>query len=180
MQRELVLSNASNITLRKITTADIQSFFEFTHYIYNHLNKYTIDIPNEFSNDITLEKMRIAKYDNNKNLLLGAFYENKLIGVLDFLSNKRARVNHWGNFGISIHEDFQNYGIGKQMITMLIDWAKQNGQTKMICLSVHSTNVRAIHLYKQLGFKEYGLLNNCIKELDGSFTNSIEMVLEII
>lgn len=179
MKNEFILKDGKTILLRKININDIETFFEFTKYIYHQLTDYTIDLTSEFSNDIELEKNRIAKYNIDCNLLLGAFYENKLIGVLDFISNKRARINHWGNFGISIHHDFQNYGIGKQMLFMLIDWAKQNGQTKMICLSAHENNEHAIYLYKKLGFREYGLLKNCIKNIDGSFTNSIEMFLEI-
>lgn len=179
MQKELLMKDDKIITIRKITINDIQAFFEFTKYIFNHLTDYTIDLPTEFSNDIELEKKQISKFSSSGNLLLGAFYENKLIGVLDFISNKRNRINHWGKFGISLHTDFQNFGIGTQMINMMIEWAKQNEQTNMICLSVHENNTRAIHLYKKLGFIEYGLLKNCIKNVDGRFTNSIEMFLEI-
>lgn len=179
MKAVMTLRSGNPITLREIVLEDIQPFFEFTKYIFNHLTDYTIDLPTEFSNDIELEKKQISKFASSGNLLLGAFYENKLIGVLDFISNKRNRINHWGKFGISLHADFQNFGIGTQMINMMIEWAKQNGQTKMICLSVHENNTRAIHLYKKLGFIEYGLLKNCIKNVDGRFTNSIEMFLEI-
>lgn len=179
MQKELILPDGKIIAFRKVTIDDIQPFFEFTKYIFNHLTDYTIDLPTEFSNDIELEKKQISKFSSPTNLLLGAFYKNKLIGVLDFISNKRDRINHWGKFGISLHADFQNFGIGTQMINMMIEWAKQNGQTKMICLSVHEDNTRAIHLYKKLGFTEYGLLKNCIKNMDGRFTNSVEMFLAI-
>lgn len=165
------------INIRKINNGDIQQFYEFSYYIYNNLNQFTIDTPEEFSNDIVIEKQRIEKFNLPGNLLLGAFYDGQLIGVLDFNSNKRKRINHWGKFGISIHHDFQNRGIGTKMVHFLIEWAKQNGQTKMILLSVHANNERAIALYTKMGFVQCGYFKSCIREKDNSFTDSIDMVL---
>lgn len=164
------------ILIRTITVEDIAQFYEFSHYIFHNLNLYTVDLPEEFSNSIELEKQCIEKYNQPGNLIIGAFYENKLIGILDFMSNKRKRLKHWGKFGISIHHDYQDKGIGTKLMQYLLDWAKQNEQTKMICLSVHANNLRAIALYKKMGFKEFGYLKNCIEDTDGSFTDSIEMV----
>lgn len=171
------LNNENDIVMKTIQPDDIQEFYAFSKYIFYELNEYTIDTPEEFSHDIDIEKQRIEKFNLPGNLLLGAFYDGQLIGVLDFNSNKRKRINHWGKFGISIHHDFQNRGIGTKMVRFLIEWAKQNEQTKMILLSVHANNERAIALYNKMGFVQCGYFKNCIREKDNSFTDSIDMVL---
>ncbi len=175
------LNNEYEILLRTILKEDIQAFYNFSKYIFYELNKYTIDTPEEFSHNIDIEKQRIEKFSLSGNLLLGAFYDGQLIGVLDFVSNKRKRINHWGKFGISLHENFQNMGIGRLMLQYMIDWAKQNGQTKMIFLSVHANNTRAIHLYKKMGFVQIGYLKDCIQDVicGNKFIDSLDMMLTI-
>ena len=56
--------------------------------------------------------------------------------------------------GIQIHPDFQNNGIGTQLITALIEESRTSG--KPLQLDVERTNTRAQHLYERLGLRSNG------------------------
>ena len=53
---------------------------------------------------------------------------------------------------IFVHQDFQNRGIGQQLMRVAIDFAKRKGYRGMM-LVTERTNKRAIHVYKKLGFE---------------------------
>lgn len=56
--------------------------------------------------------------------------------------------------GIQIHPDFQNRGIGTQLIMELIEESQAVG--KPLQLDVDRTNIRARRLYERLGLSQYG------------------------
>jgi len=53
---------------------------------------------------------------------------------------------------IFVHSNYQNRGIGQQMIRTMIKLCRQTG-FKGICLITERNNVRAIHVFKKAGFK---------------------------
>jgi GNAT superfamily N-acetyltransferase len=53
---------------------------------------------------------------------------------------------------IFVHQDFQNRGIGQQLMEFAIDFARKKGYRGMM-LVTERTNKRAIHIYKKLGFE---------------------------
>ena len=53
---------------------------------------------------------------------------------------------------IFVHQDYQNRGIGQQLMKVAIDYSRRKGYKGMM-LVTERTNTRAIHVYKKLGFK---------------------------
>ncbi|MET1124505.1 MAG: GNAT family N-acetyltransferase [Archaeoglobaceae archaeon] len=53
---------------------------------------------------------------------------------------------------IFVHQDYQNRGIGQEMMKLIIDYCRKCGFDG-ITLVTERTNYRAIHVYKKLGFK---------------------------
>lgn len=59
---------------------------------------------------------------------------------------------HKAEFGITVHDDFQNRGIGTALTRHMLDIAKKKGLRKVF-LKVLTQNKRAIHMYEKCGFK---------------------------
>ena len=72
-------------------------------------------------------------------------YENKGAGYID---------DETPELSIGLFEEFRNQGIGKLLMTELINCAR--GKVSGICLSVRDYNLPAISLYKSLGFEFHG------------------------
>ncbi|MEM4645483.1 MAG: GNAT family N-acetyltransferase, partial [Archaeoglobaceae archaeon] len=74
--------------------------------------------------------------------------DGKIVGHLVIVPDEKNRVD----LTIFIHQDYQNRGIGQEMMKLIIDYCKKVGFDG-ITLVTERTNLRAIHVYKKLGFE---------------------------
>ncbi len=86
-------------------------------------------------------------------------------------------IEHVVRLTIAVHPGYEEKGIGEQLLTHLIDWAKSNPAVKKIELNVRSCNTRAIRLYQKLGFNIEGRIRNRVRISDNEFVDDLEMGL---
>lgn len=79
--------------------------------------------------------------------------------------------------GIKICEtDCQNRGVGRKVLSMLIEWLFQNGRSKIV-LDTNLTNVRAQHVYESLGFRKVRTNLDSWKDQLGRLQTSVDYEL---
>lgn len=93
----------------------------------------------------------IQSMDHHHHHLV-AEVNHKVIGIVSLVVDSNPRRSHVANFGIMIHKDYQNQGIGSQLISAILDLADHWLMIKRIELDVFADNERAIHLYEKMGF----------------------------
>ena len=77
--------------------------------------------------------------------------------------------------GLAIHPAFVGKGFGKKMMEEIIDLANQQGY-KRIELSVATENLKAVELYKKMGFEVEGTMRNyTYLKQDGRFMDEFLM-----
>lgn len=112
--------------------------------------------------DITIEQFRI---ELEKRLHKTFVYEKnaEIIGVIELKrgENKQTHVGHIAVF--AIHPNFQNKGIGTEMMKYLLEIVHAYGIQKLY-LNVVSDNNKAISFYKKFGFNIEGYLKKQIKD----------------
>lgn len=64
--------------------------------------------------------------------------------------------------GIAVHDRFQDRGIGRQLMELLLDLADNWLGLVRVELEVFADNARAIHLYESIGFEREGLERKAI------------------
>jgi putative acetyltransferase len=69
-------------------------------------------------------------------------------------SPRRAHAAH---FGITVHDDFQGRGVGRALMSAIVDLADGWTPFTRLELTVYADNARAIALYRSFGFVEEGL-----------------------
>lgn len=74
--------------------------------------------------------------------------ENKIVGHLVIVPSERNEVD----LTIFVHQNYQNLGLGQEMMKLIIDFCKKAG-FNAITLVTERTNARAIHVYRKLGFE---------------------------
>lgn len=109
------------------------------------------------------------------DLLLLAFAGRQIIGTLSLRQNTFSKEAHLGNLGIGVLHSYWNMGIGRRMMTAATRWAEQHPQLEIIQLGVLANNERAIQLYRNFGFMEYGRMPKGIRQPDGSYVDNILM-----
>ena len=87
-------------------------------------------------------------------IMLVAKDNGKIVGNAA-LSRLPRRMKHRGDFCISILKAYWNKGIGSQLLSAIIQFAKENS-FEVLDLQVRSDNLPAIHLYEKFGFVKIG------------------------
>ena len=89
------------------------------------------------------------------------------------IANSRRNA-HRGGIGIALFNKYTGLGIGRIMLTALLEEMKSQGyeQAELIVIS---NNDRARHLYESLGFVEYGRHPQANKYDDGTYADDILM-----
>ena len=81
----------------------------------------------------------------------------RIISAASLEFHKSVVFKHKTVFGITVHDDYQNQGLGTIVTQHMIDIARRMGLKKMY-LRVQTENERAIHVYKKCGFHIEGKL----------------------
>lgn len=122
------------------------------------------------------ESKNIQNYLHDKGCLyIVAEIENTVGGFLEFRRGGFRRTSHSGMFSMFILKEFREIGIGRMLLSTLIEWGEKNPLIEKITLSVFSTNHRAQTLYKKLGFVEEGRCPKDMKLSDGTYIDSVLM-----
>lgn len=117
---------------------------------------YNFSLYPDANTKIEALKLSSALLKDKNQKIFGVFDEKKMVGfgILKFFSKKtRKRVCQ---FGMVINDLYQGMGYGKILGERMISWAKE-ANFKKIWLTVYSENIRAIKLYKKLGFQKEGI-----------------------
>ena len=99
----------------------------------------------------------------------------RIIGTSSLRFNSQKPLKHKAEFGLTIHDDYQNMGIGTALLQHIINVARTKKISK-IHLNVSSENVRAIHLYKKVGFVTEGTLHKA-SFVNGKYRDEYRMAL---
>ena len=90
---------------------------------------------------------------------------------------KLAVTSHVVVLTIAVHEGHQGKGIGKLLMTHLLDWARSHPKLEKVELQVRSSNTPAIRLYERLGFTEEGRKTRRLRYGPGDYQDDVYMAL---
>lgn len=163
------------IKIRAATEEDAENMLAIQSEVLAE-EDFLITTLEEFQQTIGERKKWIqAKLANERELILIAQYQEKIVGWLVFQSPNRKRLAHTGSFGMMILKEYRGLGIGKRLLEKLLKWAELNPYIEKISLGVFSTNESAIALYKKMGFVEEGRKINEIKLNEKQYIDDVLM-----
>jgi ribosomal protein S18 acetylase RimI-like enzyme len=137
--------------------------------------------PEAFSSDYARESAEpeswfAARLDGAA--IFGAFVGSAPVGIAGFFAHKASKEAHKGVlFGMYVRPQARRNGIGRRLVEVVIDHAHR--QVELLQLSVVSSNAAARRLYSALGFVEYGIEKNALKE-DGRYWDEVLMAKSLL
>lgn len=119
--------------------------------------------------------------DHNEVLTIVAVLTEKdikrIIGSASLTFNTQKPLKHKAALGITIHDDYQNMGIGTAILKHIIKIGRKN-MLKKIHLHVSVENDCAIHIYKKIGFTTEGTFHKS-SFINGKYRDDYRMALFI-
>ncbi len=134
-------------------------------------------IPTLFSEPLSHTEAVIRSFGSNDHMLAA---EVDTDGVLKVAAlgglhvAPKHRMRHSADISLIVHTDYQNMGIGRAILTQLLELADKWLLLKRVELEVAAENSRAIHLYEALGFEREGL-KKYATITDGKLTDIVIM-----
>lgn len=151
-----LLKNNLQLTLRRAEPPDAEQLLAYIDQVAGESENLTFG-PGEFELSVQEEHAFLQHVaESPTSLYLIAEIAGEIVGTLTFSTGKRPRIQHAGEFGMSILRSCWNLGIGSCMLAYLIEWASQTGTIRKINLRVRVDNLPAIHLYQKFGFLQEG------------------------
>lgn len=100
---------------------------------------------------VEAEAEYLGQLENSRNnVMLVAKADGKIVGSAS-LNRLPRRMQHRGDFSVSVAKAYWNRGIGSLLTESVLSFARQN-DFMILDLQVRSDNASAIHLYEKYGF----------------------------
>ena len=100
--------------------------------------------------------------DGTSGFMLKGIVDTQIVSMGYVARQKRARVRHLGQFGITVAKSHWGLGIGRAMCLAMLDVARDVGVTK-VNLRARDDNAKAIGLYESVGFEHEGVTHRALK-----------------
>ena len=78
--------------------------------------------------------------------------DGRVVGNLGLHIDQAARRRDVASFGMSVHDDYQNRGVGSTLMSTMVDLADNWLGLRRVEMQVWTDNASAIHLYEKFGF----------------------------
>jgi len=109
---------------------------------------------------------QLEKIKRHQAVLLLIVVDGKSIGISGIEMKDRVE-KHEGVLGISLAKKFRGQGLGKILMTKILEEAEKHlTELRIVTLSVYACNDLAFSMYKKFGFIEYGKLPKGILHKD--------------
>lgn len=167
--KEIKIRDGRTFLLRNAREEDAEKLINYLKVTAAE-TPYLMREPEEITLTLEQERNFIRNQIDSKNGLL-------LTGELDGEHVGNGSINAIGNYiryrhrcsvAIALYQKFCGQGLGRIMLETLLEVAKNSGY-EQVELEVVTDNVRAINLYKNLGFAIYGTQKHNMKYKDNTY-----------
>ena len=131
--------------------------------------------------EITLEEEEdyIDSYrESSCELMLLAFVDARLVGVLTFAGSPRPRLRHTGELGMSVRKADWGQGVGGALLDGLIAWARATTVITKLNTRIRTDNDRALGLFRKKGFAIEGTISRELR-IGGAYFGQHALGLEL-
>ena len=152
----VTLKNGKTARLRNGVAADGAAVFENFNLTHAETD-YLLSYPEENSFDPEQEARFLEEKTQSPNEIeIVALVDGTVAGTAGIEAvGKKVKVRHRAEFGISVLREYWGLGLGRALTKACIDCARAAGYAQLE-LNAVAENQRALALYRDMGFVEYG------------------------
>jgi ribosomal protein S18 acetylase RimI-like enzyme len=172
LPKTINLRNGTSIILRHLSKEDLNDIWNIFNEVVEE--KQFIPVINPVTSRFEKENWYFRQKDED-NIVVVAEIDNHIVGQCMIEHTYWDASAHVGDLGIIIAAHYRNFGLGQYLIQEALKVARDKAFEK-ICLSCFHTNIRALNLYKRIGFQKVGLRERQFK-MDGKIFDEVLMEL---
>lgn len=174
--RYFLLKNGETLEVDFVKSDDASEIISYTKTIGGESDFVTFG-PEGISISLEEEKLFLSRFTKGSlyPMFIGRI-DQKIVSIANFSGTDRPRLRHNAEIGLSVLKKYWHCGVGKAMMQVLIEHAKETSVIENIYLKVRSDNINAIHLYETYGFKKTGTYPRQLK-ISSHFYDTILMTL---
>jgi RimJ/RimL family protein N-acetyltransferase len=150
------LKDGTSVLLRPEVPTDLEMLWKMYSTLSDKSLKF---LPNPFTRERVESWIENLNYDRVLPIL-AVVEENskeKIVAGATLAFSQVEVFKHKAEFGITVHDDYQDRGLGTALTKHMIEIARSKG-LKKISLTVVTENSRAIRVYEKCGFRIEGRL----------------------
>lgn len=173
--RQCRLKTGDNVVVRAAVPGDARALLNHVRAVIDE-GEFVVTCPEEFNLTEEQERDWIRQYhDDSGKLVIVAEESLRILGVLNAEARPRQRLAHRATLHIAVSKEWRERGVGTVLLQTAIDWATSHPVIEQLCLAVFATNVRAIGLYRKLGFVDEGRQAQEVKFGPGQYVDNLLM-----
>ena len=178
-EQKIRLKNGKEAVIRNGDEADAKTVFEVFNKTHAETD-YMLSYPEENSFDPEQEAQFLKEKTISSNETeLVAVIDGKIAGTAGIESvGDKYKVKHRAEFGIGILKEYWGLGLGKALTMACIQCARDAGYDQLE-LNVVAENERALSMYRNLGFVEFGRNPRGFNSKNTGYQELVYMLLEL-
>jgi RimJ/RimL family protein N-acetyltransferase len=177
--QRIFLKNGKEAWLRNGDVSDGNAAYENFNATHAETD-YLLSYPEENSFDPEQEGQFLKeKAESPNEIEILAVVDGKVIGMAGIEAvGTKYKVKHRAELGISILREYWGLGLGKALTKACIQCARDAGYVQLE-LNVVADNKRAISVYRDLGFEEFGRNPRGFNSRTNGFQELVYMLLKL-
>lgn len=163
-----------NFKIRKLESTDAKEFQRLRLFA---LQSNPTSFGSSYEEEVkkSLEHFEGFIEPQSERVFWGAFEDDRLIGMVGLGREDGVKTEHKGFIrSMFVDPPARKGGVASELLNTAIEYSVAQMKLEQLTLSVTSTNIEAINLYKKLGFIEYGIEPNALK-IEGRYFDEMMM-----
>lgn len=145
--------------IREISIKDVENFINLLSKVYDE-SEFTIYNPGEYSPTISSASQNLESYITTPSkTIYVAESDEQLVGYAFINTETYERTQHEAVIYIGVKKYYQKNGVGQALINAIEAWSL-NHNIRRIEATVVTENIRAVELFKGMGFQIEGELKD--------------------